>query len=110
MKNITRVAVLFLHKHALAFRLMCFQSFRSPVTISGYAPITSRALWALCGAFMMLPGFIKEAIGGILCDKLCGENEEFRLVFLNLALSAVSLVISSTAIPDTFSGNSLLNL
>lgn len=59
---------------------------------------------------MMLPGFIKEAIGGILCDKLCGENEEFRLVFLNLALSSVSLVIYSTAILDTFSGNSLLNL
>lgn len=42
---------------------------------------------------MMLPGYIKEAIGGILCDTFCGENEEFRLVFLNLALSSVSLVI-----------------
>ena len=86
---------------------MSFQSYRGLITIFAFVPITIRT-WARYEAFLILPGYIKEAKAGILCDKLCVENGEFRLVFSDL--TSVSLVIFSMAILDNFLGNWLFNL
>ena len=86
MWDITQITELFLHAHQ-AFRLMFFQSCWRLITIFCLCTYNQFDIMDTVRSISHVTGPHQISVKGILCDKLCWENEEFRLVFPDFALS-----------------------